>query len=149
MVNVNLGSTTLIKGQVENATLTGATGLSLLGNAASNRLIGNGGNNTIGGGAANDTLTGGGGNDSFLFSTAISPNSNVDRITDFHNLVGDNDRIILEDAVFVGVTSANLWTYIRYSGGVLSYDPAGSQGPIAFAVIDTKIALATADFLII
>lgn len=51
---------------VENATLTGTSGLSLTGNSLSNLLMGNSGANTLTGGGGHDTLDGGLGNDTMV-----------------------------------------------------------------------------------
>ena len=58
-------------------------------------ITGNAGINVLSGGAGNDTLTGGAGTDYFVFNTALSASSNVDRITDFNVL---EDTIRLENA---------------------------------------------------
>jgi Ca2+-binding RTX toxin-like protein len=50
--------------QIENATVTGATGRLLTGNDLANKLTGSGGDDTLSGGTLNDTLTGAAGNDS-------------------------------------------------------------------------------------
>ncbi|HEY1130028.1 MAG TPA: calcium-binding protein, partial [Roseateles sp.] len=51
---------------LENLTLTGASGLSGAGNALDNIIIGNGGANSLSGGAGNDTLDGGAGKDTLV-----------------------------------------------------------------------------------
>ncbi len=51
---------------VENATVTGALAVSVVGNASDNALTGNAVGNTLDGGAGNDTLDGGIGNDTLI-----------------------------------------------------------------------------------
>jgi Ca2+-binding RTX toxin-like protein len=111
----------------ENLTLTGTAASNgtgndaanvLSGNAAANRLDGGDGNDTLrgqdgadslsgrggadqlDGGSGNDTMSGGDGADDFLFASALDGAANVDHLVD---LVGDDDRIVLDDAVFTAI----------------------------------------------
>ena len=119
----------------------------------------------VAGGAGNDQLYGFGGADSFLFNTALSATTNVDRIVDF-NVAADTIR--LENAVFTrlaaaGVLSADLfWVvgtprganpandYIVHdrAAGTLSYDVDGSGAAAAvlFARVAAGLVLTNADF---
>jgi Ca2+-binding RTX toxin-like protein len=97
------------------AIVTGASGITLTGNADSNTLFGNSGDDTLNGGggndafsagAGNDRVAGGDGNDSltggadadtFVFDTALNAVTNVDVISDF---VAGFDRIELSRTIF-------------------------------------------------
>ena len=77
---------------VENAELSGAANLTLIGNSLGNILVGNTGANTISGGgggdtifgsAGNDMLSGGNGSDTFEFDFSGTGNQGKDTITDF------------------------------------------------------------------
>lgn len=74
----------------------------LSGNSAANGINGGAGDDKIQGFAGNDIFTGGAGKDVFIFSTALNPATNVDRITDF--IVVD-DTVYLENAVFTALTT--------------------------------------------
>ena len=98
----------------------GAVAINLYGNEFANRIIGNAavnilsggagddvinggaGNDALFGGPGNDVLAGSQGNDAFFFDTALSAETNVDRITDFTNAAGNNDVFRLDNAVFAG-----------------------------------------------
>src|SRR5262249_54591285 len=78
LVNVAFGGYTL-GANIENATLTIATGATLTGNALNNILTGNIGNDTLDGGAGADTMVGGTGNDSYTVDNlgdVITENAN-------------------------------------------------------------------------
>jgi hypothetical protein len=138
----------------------------LRGNAGIDRLSGLAGDDTLDGGLGNDRLSGGAGRDVFLFTTAIRPAANVDRIVDFS--VKD-DTIHLDNAVFVNLTRtgklaasafakglgpAEEDTHIVYyesDTGALFYDSNGraAGGDIRFAVLAKNLALSSADFLVV
>lgn len=59
--------------------------------------MGGAGVDRIEGGIGADLLSGGLGNDSFVF---LAKTEGGDRITDFHNVAGDNDRFLLEGSAF-------------------------------------------------
>lgn len=60
----------LLGSDVESLTLTGAAGVSGIGNAGANVLTGNASANTLDGGAGADTLVGGAGNDTYVIDNA-------------------------------------------------------------------------------
>ncbi len=166
---------------VENLTLTGSGAVNgtgnmlantMTGNAAVNTLNGGTGNDTIDGGAGNDILTGGTGNDAFVFSTALAA-GNIDTITDFTNVTGNNDLFRLDDAIFAalgtgaqhtiastqfyaaaGAHAQNANQKIVYdtATGALYYDADGSGAgaQVQFATIAnrTSVTLTYADFIV-
>lgn len=78
------------------------------GNSAANLLYGAGGNDslsgqngadTLSGGTGIDTLSGGAGNDTFKLAALTEIG---DRILDFHNIAGDNDRFMIDASAFGG-----------------------------------------------
>jgi Ca2+-binding RTX toxin-like protein len=143
--------------------LTGGTGRDLLaGDAWDDTLTGGGGNDTLAGGAGRDVLTGGTGRDWFVFDTALG-SANVDRIADFSRA---DDRIRLDDAVFVGLdagplaaaafhasltgTASDTLDRILYdtATGKLYFDADGSDpgGRVHFATMTGLPPLTEADF---
>lgn len=157
----------------------GSLNLQLTGNELANRIFGSTGTDTLAGGAghdrlyggmANDVLTGGTGNDMFLFDTALNASTNVDTITDFTNAAGNNDRFLLDDAIFAGIFNtgttmdaallaanaggiATASSRIIYdtSTGALYYDQDGSAGAharIQFATVSGHPALTSVDFMV-
>ena len=99
-----------------------------------------------------------------MFSTALG-STNVDRLTDFS---AADDTIRLSKAIFTalsgGTLSAEAFKDLSVSGinaddrilydkatGILSYDADGSgtKAAVQFAVIDTKVALTAANFLVV
>jgi Ca2+-binding RTX toxin-like protein len=82
----------------------------LTGNIAVNVLSGLAGNDTLDGGSGNDALTGGDGADTFIFSSGIKGNKNIDTVKDF---VHGQDKIYLSADIFpklavaVGFVSGN------------------------------------------
>ncbi len=131
----------------------------LTGNAAANQLTG-------GGGA--DRLTGGGGADRFVFAAALDA-GNVDTITDFNAVQGD--QIVLRTSVFTaldglsdvsglflagaGATSAaspNDVLIYDTTDGALYYDADGAGGgasAVQFALFATLPTLASSDFVLL
>lgn len=168
-LSFNLSNATRVIGAVENLVLSNTPGaLVAAGNALANVITGNNLNNSLYGFAGNDRLTGGLGNDSFVFNTAPNTTTNRDVITDFTNAVGNNDTILLENAVFaklgaagplnagffhVGASAHDANDYIVYNNatGALYYDANGSAagGAVMFAVLSNKPVLSAADFLVI
>lgn len=146
----------------------------LIGNGLANSLIAGFGNDTVNGGAGNDmiygeagddSLTGGTGADAFVFDTAFGV-GNIDRITDYS--VAD-DTIQLENAVFIGLANGALaaGAFVANTTGVagdasdrliyekdtgILYFDADGTGVIAavqFAVLNTGLAVTSADFFVI
>lgn len=108
---------------------------SLSGGGDTDVLVGGAGNDTLSGGLGRDVLVGQAGDDVFLFDSAVKPAGNVDRISDFSaGVVGNNDQIWLDDAVFGGLVN---------SGGTLSAaqfaaNPGGIATPTSLIVYDTN-----------
>jgi Ca2+-binding RTX toxin-like protein len=137
----------------------------LTGNTLANNLNGGGGNDTINGGGGNDTLTGGAGADRFRFATTLNATTNRDVISDFS--IAQMDTIELENAVFtaftttgtlaapaffIGAAATNANQRILYNSatGGLVYDEDGSGaiGSIAFATLNSGLALNNTFFTI-
>ena len=116
MVTTSQSGTTAINltGNELAQTINGNNGANLIrGNGGNDTISGFSGNDILYGGAGNDTLTGGAGYDNFVFNTAISAATNVDRITDF-NVVQDTIR--LDNAVMPGL-GASLGTCLLPRSG--------------------------------
>jgi ELWxxDGT repeat protein len=161
-LNMSFDLGTFAGGFIEQAVVDGLLNVKLTGNAAANALWGNHGANTLNGKLGLDYLVGGIGNDKFVFDTKLST-QNVDRIVDFQK----GDRICLDNAIFSklgapGALNADFFRphraddrndFIHYdkATGALFYDADGNgRGPgIKFAVVETKLALTDADFLVI
>ncbi|WP_161992639.1 matrixin family metalloprotease [Aureimonas leprariae] len=163
---------------VENLTMTGASGIKATGNDLANTIVGNAGNNKLSGlggddrlfgGAGNDKLTGGLGDDAFVFDTSPGK-GNVDKIADFHNVSGDNDLLQLDHAVFTALTTTGVLAEDAFAAnagghamqaddrivydtasGKLFYDADGSGNGAAvqFATLGGHPALTHQDFLVI
>jgi Ca2+-binding RTX toxin-like protein len=134
------------------------------GGSGNDSLIGGAGNDKITGASGNDYLHGGTGYDTFIFSSALSRTSNVDRIADFSL---DFDAIALDNAVFrslrdgnlssaafrVGSAAADSSDRIIYNKatGALLYDADGVGGASAvqFATLNKYLQLAAVDFVVI
>jgi VCBS repeat-containing protein len=153
------------------AIITGASGIVLTGNAASNTLFGNSGDDTlvggggndafsagagsdrVAGGDGNDALTGGADADTFVFDSALDAATNVDLISDFAG-----DTIELHQTIFgslaggtlavdqfhVGTAAADSDDFIIYDGttGRLYYDADGDGG--GAQILFARVALGTA-----
>ncbi|WP_342154724.1 hypothetical protein [Methylorubrum sp. SB2] len=151
--------------EIESLSLLGSTGtarLNLSGNEFGQALVGNAGANGLEGKGGNDVLTGGKGADSFVFASTLGAN-NVDRITDF----SAEDTIRLSKSVFTALAPGELKAsefkdiakgkvdaddHILYDSrtGSLFYDADGSGrgAAVKFAVLDNKVALTHADFVV-
>lgn len=172
-LTINLATGRGIGGDAQDDVLTGVENVTTLngsqilnGSSSANALSAGADNDTLNGGLGRDTLTGGSGADAFVFNTALSASSNLDRITDFSS---PPDQIHLENAIFKGLTagalsSAKFWksaTGVAHDGddriiyntttGVLSYDSNGDKagGAVAFAILANKANITAADFLVI
>ncbi|MBS3652177.1 M10 family metallopeptidase C-terminal domain-containing protein [Pseudaminobacter sp. 19-2017] len=149
---------------------TGKTAIKLTGNEFAQKITGNDGSNTLNGGLGNDTLTGRAGNDSFLFNTTLNSKTNVDIITDFSNVTGNDDRILLENAVFKALTQTGtvaasaFWknaTGLAHDAsdriiyetdtGRLYYDAdgTGAGGRVLFADLAAGLNITNADFVVV
>ena len=151
----------------------------LTGNLAVNILSGLAGDDTLDGGSGNDMLTGGLGNDTFIFSSGIKGNKNIDTVKDFAH---GQDKIYLSADIFsklasaagfvtgsepislakadghylvsaVKVKTVDTSSYLLYDTktGVLSYDEDGS-GKLAassFVTLTGKPTLTLDDFWIV
>jgi|GEM_PF-1137814 len=143
------------------------TAINLTGNEYSNAVLGNSGANIINGGLGTDYLYGFGGADSFVFNTTLG-NGNVDVIYGYDGIGTDGDDVILlDDAVFTGMTlgsldpgafvagtaalDANDRIIYDTSTGALYFDADGSGAgaQVLFAVLDSSPALAAGDFTVI
>lgn len=185
---VRAGVSFTLGANVENLALTGISATNGTGNGLANTLAGNGGANTLKGlggndvlsggagadrlvgGAGTDKLTGGAGNDAFVFNAFLSAKTNVDSITDFRNVAGNNDVIHLDNAVFAALaktgalaagafvanadgvaTDGNDRIVYETDTGKLFYDANGSAagGSVHFATLAAHPALTAADFLVV
>jgi len=133
-------SYTLISGNVEELTLTGAGAINGTGNRIANALTGNGadnilsgaggndtvlgmdGNDTLNGGTGQDTLTGGLGSDTFLFASksTASLGSTVDLVTDFSSAEGD--KLAFSKAVFTGLGAVGALLSDAFHTGTVALD---------------------------
>lgn len=137
-------------------------GLKLTGNSLDQTVIGSAGGNTLDGRGGTDVLRGLGGRDVFAFTAPLGT-GNIDAVFDF--VVGD-DRILLDDAVFVGLTrgalpavafhvgtaAANADDRIVYEprSGRLSFDRDGAGADVAvhFATLPARLALTASNFVV-
>ncbi len=137
----------------------------LTGNAARNILYGYDGMDTLNGGEGKDVLRGGDDADSFVFNSALVA-ANEDRIIDF---VAGEDVLVLDSAVFTGLTSGTLDAsmFVANADGVATtadqriiyetdtgkvyYDSDGSGGAeaVAFAQLSSLPTIGADDFLIV
>ena len=154
----NIGATksiTLDLNATSNLATPGQT-MTVLGGAGGDVITGTSGSDALTGNAGSDVLTGGLGADAFVFNRALS-GTNIDTITDFSGSSGQGDKILLDDAIFTGLTAATLaadfGTKIIYdtATGALLFDADGASGnaPIQFATLSTAPSLTADDFLII
>lgn len=160
--NILLGNETanLLKGFGGNDSISG--------NGGKDILMGGDGNDVLNGGSDNDDLSGGKGRDTFVFSTKLSPERNIDIIRDFEI---KSDVILLDCIIFNKLSSKNALSasqfvtsetitipedqdnYIYYdkSSGGLFYDEdgSGSGAMVQFATVANMAALTYEDFKII
>jgi Ca2+-binding RTX toxin-like protein len=188
---VQSSSSYAINGTVENLVLIGSTNINGTGNSLANTITGNaganilkgvqgndtlnglagadklnggGGMDTLNGGTGNDVLTGSGSADKFVFDTALSATTNVDKLTDFKAI---DDTIVLDRTVFVQLGLGALPGAAFFAGTVahdaddrIIYDSAtgklfydadgnGAGAQVLFAQVVANAALTSADFLIV
>jgi Ca2+-binding RTX toxin-like protein len=154
--------------ELGNQVYGGSLNDTLSGMAGNDKLSGNAGNDSLLGGEGNDTLTGGAGDDTFVFDTALSASTNVDRIADF----ASGDEFQLSAAIFTTLTTGGALSsteffsgagltgstgvaqgdgiYYDTNTGSLYYDAdgSGSGAGVKFAVVSGVPALTAADFII-
>lgn len=141
----------------------GTSAINLTGNDLANLIYGNAGDNVLDGKGGGDTLYGFAGADSFAFTTALGAD-NVDGIYDF---VSGTDRILLDDAVFAGLSLGVLGAGAFRAGTVAQdaddrviYDAAtgklffdadgsGAGAAVQFAQFYAGVPLAASDFTVI
>jgi len=128
-------------------------------------LSGRDGDDTLFGGAGNDTLVGGDGSDRYVFDSALSAATNVDRLSDFS--VAD-DTVALDGAVFDALPAGALASAAFFIGsaahdaddrliynattGALFYDADGNGGAataVQFATLGSGLALTNNDFVVV
>ena len=102
-VSFNLAADDNIETLATNGS-AGVSAINLRGNALAQNVQGNNGANILNGGGGSDTLTGFAGADTFAFNSALGA-ANVDVITDYSVVA---DRIMLENAVFIGLGAGPL-----------------------------------------
>jgi Ca2+-binding RTX toxin-like protein len=133
----------------------------LYGGDGNDLVDGGGGDDLVSGGNGNDMLRGGNGADQFLFDTALSASSNVDRIADFSR--GEGDKLLLSEAVFAEIgpslaknefvlgnkaKDGNDHLVFNQKKGTIAYDEDGKGGAkaVVFATIEKGVTLAHTDF---
>jgi Ca2+-binding RTX toxin-like protein len=134
----------------------------IVGNASNNFLFGSGGADYIDARAGSDYLNGGAGADRFVFATALSAITNVDRIADFAH---GTDDIVLSQAIFAGIgttldasefqvgladTATDRIIYNNITGQ-LFYDSNGNGagGQTLFATVTAGTVLDIGDFVMV
>jgi Ca2+-binding RTX toxin-like protein len=161
-------------GGTENDTLDGGLGNDsvngedgsdkLFGGLGNDSMLGGAGDDTLAGGVGADVMTGGANADIFLFNTALNKKTNIDRITDFSHA---DDTIQLDDAIFKKAGASTLKAAAFFQGtkahdasdriiynkatGAVFYDDdgTGAHAQIQFAVLTTKPALLSNDFVVV
>ena len=162
----DLNSTSSIRfsGNQYDNILRGNAGNNMLsGGGGSDQLTANGGNDILDGGSGSDTLEGGAGVDVFAFTTAIGSN-NTDTVADF---LPGIDKIALSLQVFTGLALGALPAgafatgaaagdaddriiYNMATGALLfDADGSGAGGAVQFATLQTGLALAASDFVVV
>lgn len=133
----------------------------LYGGDGDDLVDGGGGDDLISGGRGDDVLRGGSGGDHFLFDTALSASSNIDRIADFNR--GDGDTILLADTIFDGIgptlaknefvigkkaKDGNDHLIFNQKKGTVAYDDDGKGGTkaVVFATVEKGVSLTHTDF---
>ena len=153
---VGLTGTSLeFRGGKASETVTGSAFADVIGGGA--------GNDVIGGGPGNDVLAGGKGKDTFVMGGPLNPQLNLDRITDFKP---KDDTIGLDVSVFtvlkpgklkaknfvVGKKAKDGNDFVVYDKktGAAYYDADGKGGDpmVQFALLDKKLGMSHADFMV-
>jgi Ca2+-binding RTX toxin-like protein len=133
----------------------------LYGGDGDDLVDGGGGGDLVSGGNGNDVLRGGSGVDQFLFDTALSASSNVDRIADYNR--GEGDTILLAETIFdaIGTSLAknafvlgkkakdgNDHLIFNQKKGTIAYDDDGKGGAkaVLFATVEKGTSLTHTDF---
>lgn len=129
--------------------ITAAVSKTYAGGSGVDRFDGAADNDMLIRGSGNDTLSGGEGDDSFVFDTAFSATDNVDAITDFTNAAGENDRFVLNKAVFAGpgtgtLAAAALKEIAFYRGDCLLQRRPASMPTTAFSTTSCTALSTTA-----
>ena len=145
----------------------GRAPLKLTGSSGANTLEGNAGANTLCGKGGHDLLKGGLGRDRFLFDTAPSPGTNLDRVLDFS--VRD-DTLLIKASIFKGLRPGQLAPslFLRDTGSARSPDKddpviydattglvyfdrdgSGEADPVAFARLAKGLRLTASDVLVV
>jgi Ca2+-binding RTX toxin-like protein len=132
--NDGMGSETL-EGGADNDVIDGRDGDDVInGDGGNDYLFGGPGDDTIDGGAGNDTLIGSYGTDSLTGGTGadtfILNVGGFTTITDFNAAEGDQIFIAMfdpNDPDKKQLDEANFGDYFEYSGGLLFFDPDGSE----------------------
>jgi serralysin len=153
----------VLRGEVENLFFNGAGNFTGVGSAKANYIQGGGGADLLNGGLGADTLVGNGGADLFLFDSALG-GGNIDTLTGFQ--VGQ-DRILLEDSTFTGLSTGGLSAgafatgsaateaddriiYNQATGALLfDADGVGGMAAVQFAQVDSGLTLSAASFVVI
>jgi Ca2+-binding RTX toxin-like protein len=135
----------------------------LIGGGGNDTLYGLGGNDTLNGGDGSDLLIGGAGADDHVFRNVLGA-GNIDLVLGF---VAGSDRILLDDAIFTGLSlgalSANAFRlgnvaldaddrilYDQVTGNLFfDADGNGSGSALLFARLDGAPVIAASDFQVI
>lgn len=99
----------------------GGAGDTLRGGGGGDTLFGQLGADKLYGGAGKDTLWGGDAADRFVFDTALSASTNVDRIRDFNRF---EDTIAIDNRFFIEAGPNGTLTEARFNLGASAEDPS-------------------------
>jgi Ca2+-binding RTX toxin-like protein len=129
---INLSDPVRIRGDVEQAVLTGSGNVNLTGNVLGNVLIGNAGNNIVNGGAGIDNMRGLGGNDVYVVDNAgdvvneiAAGSGGIDQVqsalainlSDALHFQGDIEQAVLTGAGNVNAIGNKLGNVLVGNGG--------------------------------
>ena len=157
----------ILNGLDGNDTLRGGAGNDqLIGGTGNDSLNGEAGDDTLNGGMGIDALSGSTGNDVFIFNAADTF-TNIDSIASWGNVVGNDDRIQLDDVVFTGLAVGALAATAFVSGanaldaadriiynattGALYFDSdgIGASAQLQFGTLTPGLILTNGDFAIV